>query len=182
VDAVDEFKRCCISSETLLLAAKQTEGGFSQKLEELSLILETYDSLCSRGKRDPRDQMTWLLEQLEDSNYGEEHVFYIDGFPDLTRQHFAILMYLIQVSPNVTISLNCDHPGSNVLSFEKAGNTASELIRGAKQAGIDVEIRYIQAGKRNLLPVYEKLFQGSTDKLESLDGKLLLSRSDSLCA
>ena len=83
VDAVDEFKRCCITSKDLLTAAGQSEGSFAQKLEELSLILEAYDSLCSHGKRDPRDQMTWLLEQLEDSDFGESHVFYIAGFPSL---------------------------------------------------------------------------------------------------
>ena len=36
--AVDEFKRCCISSETLVHAAGLVEGGFSQKLEELALL------------------------------------------------------------------------------------------------------------------------------------------------
>ena len=55
IDAVDEFKRCCISSEDLMAAAKETEGSLAQKLEELSLLLEAYDALCSQGKRDPRD-------------------------------------------------------------------------------------------------------------------------------
>ena len=71
---------------------------FAQKLEELSLIMESYDAMCVRGKRDPRDQMTWLLEQLEAGTFGQEHVFYIDGFPDFTRQHMAILEHLICVS------------------------------------------------------------------------------------
>ena len=58
IDAVDEFKRCCISSGDLSRAAGETEGSLAQKLEELSLLMESYDALCSRGKRDPRDQMT----------------------------------------------------------------------------------------------------------------------------
>ena len=57
IDAVDEFKRCCITSETLMNASRQLEGGFAQKLEELALLMEGYDALCARGKRDPRDQM-----------------------------------------------------------------------------------------------------------------------------
>ena len=65
IDAVDEFKRCCITPRDLMDAAHQTEGSLAQKLEELSLLMEGYDGLCARGKRDPRDQMTWLLEQLE---------------------------------------------------------------------------------------------------------------------
>ena len=38
VEAVDEFKRCCISSEDLRGAALRTDGVFAQKLEELSMI------------------------------------------------------------------------------------------------------------------------------------------------
>ena len=35
IDAVDEFKRCCITPEDLMEAARQTEGSLAQKLEEL---------------------------------------------------------------------------------------------------------------------------------------------------
>ena len=178
VDAVDEFKRCCITSKDLLDAAAQSEGSFAQKLEELSLILDAYDGLCSRGKRDPRDQMTWLLEQLEDCEFGENHVFYIDGFPDFTRQHLAILLHLIQVSPKVVVSLNCDVPGSNDLAFEKAGNTAAELIRSAKRIGVPVEVRYVTSDRTALKGVREGVFQGN---IENEDG-LQVYRTDSIQA
>ena len=117
IDAVDEFKRCCITPVDLKQAAAATEGSLAQKLEELSLLMDAYDSLCARGKRDPRDQMTWLLEQLEQCDYGQRHVFYIDGFPDFTRQNLAILEHLIRVSPCVTVSLNCDSVDSGLLAF-----------------------------------------------------------------
>ena len=178
VDAVDEFKRCCITSKDLLAASAQSEGSFAQKLEELSLILETYDSLCSRGKRDPRDQMTWLLEQLEAGDFGENHVFYIDGFPDFTRQHLAILLHLIQVSPQVVVSLNCDIPGSGALAFEKAGNTAAELIRNAKQIGVPVEIIHVDGGRSKLENVRNGLFQGNLLRDENLQ----VYRTDSIQA
>ena len=178
VDAVDEFKRCCITSKDLLSAADQSEGSFAQKLEELSLILEAYDSLCSRGKRDPRDQMTWLLEQLEAGDFGENHVFYIDGFPDFTRQHLAILLHLIQVSPRVVVSLNCDVPGSGSLAFEKAGSTAAELIRSAKQLGVPYEIRYVESSRTNLEAVRNGLFQGNI----SDENDLQVYRADSIQA
>ena len=38
LDAVDEFKRCCISPTDLASAASQTQGSLAQKLEELSLL------------------------------------------------------------------------------------------------------------------------------------------------
>ena len=180
VDAVDEFKRCCISSQDLLAAARETEGSLAQKLEELSLLLESYDSLCSRGKRDPRDQMHWLLEQLEDGDFGEKHVFYIDGFPDFTRQHLAILEHLIRVSPCVTVSLNCDQVKSTRLSFEKAGATASELIRCAQKAGVEVQTVMIPEKPSPLIPVRELLFQGRTEPIPSLKGRLRIWKSETV--
>lgn len=178
IDAVDEFKRCCITAQDLKQAAGETEGSLSQKLEELSLLLETYDALCKRGKRDPRDQMTWVLEQLEVSGFAQEHVFYIDGFPDFTRQHFAILEHLIKESPQVTVSLNCDRPGSRLLAFEKAGQTAADLIRAAQGAGVEVEIKTISESSIPLLPMREKLFQGVIPS-GCLKENLCLSNADS---
>ena len=161
IDGIDEFKRCCITPEDLKRASLETEGSLAQKLEELSLLTEAYDSLCSRGKRDPRDQMTWLLEQLDNGTFGQDHVFYIDGFPDFTRQNLAIIEYLMQVSPDVTVSLTCDQPDSHLLSFEKAGQTARELIRLAAKAGVEIRIEHIEEGCRCMQPLREKLFQGS---------------------
>ena len=143
IDAVDEFKRCCISPQDLAKASEETEGSLAQKLEELALLMEGYDALCSRGKRDPIDQMTWLLEQLEMGTFGQEHVFYIDGFPDFTRQNLAILEHLIRVSPEVTVSMNCDRVDSALLAFEKAGATAAELLRCARRGGVEVRVELI---------------------------------------
>ena len=160
IDAVDEFKRCCISSGDLKQAAMETDGSLSQKLEELALLMEGYDSLCSRGKRDPRDQMTWLLEQLEEGTFVEEHTFYIDGFPDFTRQNHAIIAHLIKTSANVTVSLNCDRPDSSLLAFEKAGQTAMDLIQCARRAGVEVAVETIEPDASSLVQVRDKLFQG----------------------
>ena len=88
LEAVDEFKRCCITSADLMAASKQTEGSFAQKLEELSLILESYNSVCQRGKRDPRDQMSWLLVILQGSIVSTLMRFPI--FPNSTWTYYAI--------------------------------------------------------------------------------------------
>ncbi len=180
VEAVDEFKRCCISAQDLMAAAGQTEGSLSQKLEELSLLLQGYDALCANGKRDPRDQMAWLLEQLADSDFAENHVFYIDGFPDYTRQHMAILQHLIRVSPQVTIGLNCDAVDSSALAFEKAGSTALEILRCAKDAGVPWEIRVVEGRQDALSQIREHLFQGKLPQSAQIREKLTVCRADTV--
>ncbi len=178
IDAVDEFKRCCISPEELRRASAEAEGAFAQKLEELSLLYETYDALTARGKCDPRDQMTWLLEQLEDCSFGEDHVFYIDGFPDFTRQHMAILSHLIAVSDLVVVSLNCDTPGSGNMAFQKAGETAKMLLNIAKKHGVAVDIRVIAPATTPVTPLWEKLYQGTVD--QDVSANVTAYRADSI--
>ena len=180
VDAVDEFKRCCITSQDLRKASEITEGTLSQKLEELSLILESYDALCAQGMRDPRDQMTWCLEQLQDSDFAAQHVFYIDGFPDFTRQHLAILEHLIEHSDLVTVGLNCDRLNSDSLAFEKAADTAAQLIRAAKAAGIAVEVQTLDGRSDTLLQVCRGLFQGSMPHGKDLTDRVGAMRADSI--
>ena len=80
--------------------------------------------------------MTWLLEQLEECHFASDHVFYIDGFPDFTRQHGAVLQHLICNSPSVTISINCDALDTRNPAFEKSAETASHIISFAKSRGI----------------------------------------------
>jgi len=169
MDAIDEFKRCCITSADLLTASRSVEGSFAQKLEELSLIMECYDSLCSRGKRDPRDQMTWLLEQMEDCSFAENHVFYIDGFPDFTRQNMDIIAHLIKCSPCVTISLNCDQIGSGMLAYEKAGKTAQEIFQIARRTETEISVEIIPQRTDSLRLLREKLFQGSISSVGPID-------------
>ena len=164
VDAVDEFKRCCITAKDLKLAADQCEGAFAQKLTELSLLYETYDALTSHGKRDPRDQMTWLLEQLEGCRFAEEHTFYIDGFPDFTRQHLDILRHLICNSSLVVISNNCDIVGSEHMAFQKAGDTVRALIAIAKRAGVETEVVTVPASSVVTQPVWSGLYQGKIEE------------------
>ncbi len=160
VEAVDEFKRCCISADDLIAASKQTEGSLAQKLEELSLLYSCYDALCQNGKRDPCDQMTWLLEELEDSDFAQKHTFYIDGFPDFTRQHLAIVAHLIANSKQVIIGLNCDTIGTNQMAFEKASDTAAQLLRIARDLDIPAEFRHIKPREDALSFTRQHLFQG----------------------
>ncbi len=180
VEAVDEFKRCCISSQDLAAASAQTTGTLAQKLEELALLMESYDALCAQGKADPRDQMTWLLEQLEEDDFAETHTFYIDGFPDYTSQHMAILAHLIRVSPQVTVSLNCDRIGSDGMAFEKAGDTVQQILRIAKEMEIPVRIETVDTDETPLLILSQRLFQGKLPEPEIFAGTVTAVRAESV--
>ena len=182
LEAVDEFKRCCISADDLRGAAARSEGVMAQKLEELSLILEAYNGITANGKRDPRDQANWVLEQIEASDFAQRHAFYIDGFPDLTRQHSAILEQLILDSPSVTISFTCDHAGSKALAFEKCGRSALELISFAKSNSVQWKVEVVASDDNPLAAMRQRLFQGSTAFCPQLKESLYLVQARSVYA
>lgn len=180
LDAVDEFKRCCITTQDLKNASAKSEGAFAQKLEELSLLLEAYDSLCAHSKRDPGDQMNWVLEQLESNDFAQKHTFYIDGFPDFTRQHFAVLEHFISHSANVTVSLTCDKPSSYNMAFEKASHTAAELIRYAQKSGVAYRVTSVNPRINPICDFRKNLFQGSLRFAPEIGDALNLYRTDSV--
>ncbi len=167
VSAIDEFKQCCITPGDLDFASKQSEGVFAQKLEELSLLYSTYDGICAQSKRDPADQMTWLLQEMEDSDFAENHTFYVDGFPDFTSQHINVLKHLILNSPNITVSLNCDKPDTRDMRFEKAGKTARILYRIAADNNIPVTIVNLAHRNHPLFDVTKHIYQGNVERIKN---------------
>lgn len=182
LDAVDEFKRCCISAEDLRSAAARSEGEFSQKLEELSLILESYESITSRGDRDPRDQMHWLLEQMEGCDFAQSHTFYVFGFPDFTRQHAAILEHAVANAQDVTVAFTCEHAGSRAMTCEKAALSALDLIGFAKANHIAYTIKPVMPRSDPLFYALGRMYQGGTDPIDGLSEALTLVKTDSVHA
>ena len=180
IEAVDEFKRCCISATDLMSASEKTTGALAQKLEELSLLVDAYDGLCRHGKCDPRDQMTWLLDQLEESDFAQQHIFYIDGFPDFTRQHMAIIAHMICNAKQVYVSLNCDCVDSQNPAFEKAAQTARELLQIAKQAEVEVSIVDVSGRSDSLQHACNSLFQGQLVHRPELSQTVMLYRAKSV--
>lgn len=180
VDAVDEFKRCCISPADLKVASAETQGLFAQKLEELALLMDSYDSLCARAKRDPRDRLTWALEQLEQIDFAQKHVFYVDGFPDFTRQNMAILEHIIRVGGDLTVSLTCDRIDSTHSPFETAARTAKTLYGIARRANIEVHIERIEERNDALKTMRRLLMQGHIDEDAALAEKVQAVRAGSV--
>ena len=147
VSMVDEFKSCGVRPEDLRFASAKTQGILAQKLEELGYLLESYNAVCAGCGQDPRDRMTQLLEELEASDFGKTHTFYIDGFSDFTAQEREILGHFIENAPEVTVSLVCREPRDKAPEFTTAGETAFALLRLAERTGVDTEIRTVPGRK-----------------------------------
>lgn len=171
LSAVDEFKSCCVTPADLRRVSQESEGVLAQKLEELSFLLEAYDAVCAGSGQDPRDRMTQLLEQLQNSDFAEQHQFYIDGFSDFTAQEMAILDHLLECSPEVWVSLSCREPGDKGTEFETAGQTALRLLRLAERAQVRAEIVHVPGRQDGgLQDLRQRLFSGAATFCPQIQG------------
>ena len=103
LQAVDEFKCYGVDAATLRGAAGQLEGSVAVKVEELALLLESYESVCARGKLDPRDRLRRLRDHIRQGGYGKEQTLYVQGFAGFTAIELEILGSYLQIGVDVTV-------------------------------------------------------------------------------
>ena len=112
--AMEEFLSYCLPPEALREAAQRVSGQFAQKLEELSLLYESYLSVCKNGRSDPVTRLERLRTLLQQTDYASEHVFYLDGFSDFTAAEHGVLTELLRRAPEIHIALCTDGSGRAV--------------------------------------------------------------------
>ena len=106
--AVDELKTAMIGSGELLAAAGSCGGSLGDKLEDMALVLEAYDTVVARGHADPTDRLSLLAEQIAGSELGENNRIYVDGFIDFTRQELEVLRALMKKGAQLSVCLTVD--------------------------------------------------------------------------
>lgn len=140
VQAIDELKCYCIDADQLRQASARLSGRLAQKLEELALILESYDAVCSGDRQDPRDRLTKLCDALQDSDYAAGRQFYFDGFIDFTGEERKIIGQLLSAGAPVTMALCCDGPNFGLPVFSAARHTLQQMLCLAEECGAGVQM------------------------------------------
>lgn len=67
-------------------ASKQVDGYLSEKLSELSLILQQYDAISAAEGLDPSQRLTRLAAVLPDTDFFSHTSLYLDGFSCFSEQ------------------------------------------------------------------------------------------------
>lgn len=180
--AIDEFKSACITSLQLLDASNDCGGELGDKLHDLSLILEAYDSVVANGKADPSDRLGTLAEQIEQSSIGPGTHIYADGFTDFTAQERRVLEAVLLKGAELTVCLSCDRLNGGSEVFALGRITAAALSGFAEDNGIKTE-KTLWKGKstksRPLSVFAENMFSyGSVDAGECEGCISITSASD----
>lgn len=131
---IEEFRSYGVRPDDLRAASGQFFGAFAQKLEELALILDSYDAVCKAGRADPASRLEQLCEQLWETDFLAGKTICLDGFTDFTGLQMAILRVLLRRGCDVTVSLVCDDAVRGAAVYDAARATAGWLLRCAKDA------------------------------------------------
>jgi len=135
---IEEFKNYGITADALLQAGQRFDGTFAQKLQELGLILEAYDAVCTAGRADPSSRLERLRDMLWETEYAEGKTFLLDGFTDFTGLQMDVIRTLLRLDASVTVTLVLDDVRSGDMIFESARDAARQLMRAEKNGNIQI--------------------------------------------
>jgi len=179
---LEEFRAGRIGPDSLRAAARRAEGQLALKLEELSLILESYETVCATMGQDPNDRLSNLALALEaHPEYARGRRVFALGFTDFTGQELAVLDALLGGGAGLTVALPGD--GSGRGPFSLTAETLRSLKRLAGRRGVPFRAALLPdetALPPELLHLRRHLLLGAPRPFEGTAAALSLHRSESV--
>ena len=133
---MEELMTGCVTPEELAAVSERLSGQLAQKTLELSILYESYLSVCKTGRDDPVTRQTRLLELLIEEPYLDGREVYLDGFSDFTPLQKQLVSAILRRAAEVTVSILSD--GSGNAAFQTGRDTAKTLRQIAGKLEIPV--------------------------------------------
>lgn len=171
-----EFKQSAVSTDSVRLALAQTRDGLlKMKLEDISAVLDAYDTMTAESYFNPDDLLTELYDVLEENDYFNGRIVFIDSFRGFTAQEHKIIERMLKKSTAVYTTLctdNLENSDDETDLFAHTKRTARRLIDSAKKNGVAVaKPQYLSMrNKFNNFPPDFKRF--SSPELAALEREL----------
>ncbi len=140
-DIIRDIKFADITAEELTEASKVISGACGAKLNDIAIILSTYDVLISEKFIDPSDYLTRLYNLLIDFDYFQGKKVFFDSFTGFTGQQYKVIKNIIENSNDVTFSFCTDDiTNKDINIFYNINEAARRIIDIANELKITVDI------------------------------------------
>ena len=177
LDTIGEFKINSITPEEIKNAAEFCESAkLTLKLEDISLIYETYNILTGEKFIDPADSLTKLYNNLENYKFFSNKTVFIDSFKGFTGQQFRIIDRIFSQAEDVYVSLT-NNPSNNreYNLFTNIRSAVEKITKIAEKTGKKISSPIVLTdshfGNSDILNL-EKLISGEdiniTEKSENI--------------
>lgn len=114
ISVYDEMKSCNITCSEMLAVSDTVEKKIlSDKLKDISMISERYESFIGGRFLDCADDLMRLYDILEKNPYLEGKEVFIDGFNGFVANEYKILELIVAKAKNVTVTFASDSYGAD---------------------------------------------------------------------
>lgn len=169
---VSRMKMSCITPKML---NDTLEGGklddnerVKNKLHDIALIYQAYESHFGTELCDPRDSLTELASELKDKPFFSKCNVFIDGYYTFTEQEYLIIEEIIRQSNDTYISFTIDENRP----FFKENKRAADRIKALSHGNCDVF--YTDEPKRanfeSLRYIERNIWKSKVERLSTDDG------------
>ena len=146
---IGELKSAGITPDALAAYAA-VPGMDKEKIDELALIYDAYESLLGQSVMDPTDRQQLAAQRLQPDFFAGRAVF-VDEFDTFNAPKRALLAAMLPTA-DVTVCLCCDgetDPDHGLGLFSGAKKVAATLRRMAADAGVDVHTETLRDDLRH---------------------------------
>lgn len=178
IDTIEELRSFCITPQRLREISLELSGALAVKMEEFSLLMESYEAVCANLGQNPETRLTRLLHALDGSDFADGKRIFIDGFSDFNGVEREIIGQLLCSGAEIVVSFHCDDLNASTQQFSAARKAAKELIRMASLQNEQVQITKFEDEERselgylstNLFAGGNTPYEGETTQLAFIDG------------
>lgn len=172
----DEMKSCNLnSSEINQLSGNIENITLKEKMNDIALIMNAYETIIADRYLDSSDELTRLYKKLENKDYFSGKYIFIDGFNGFVAQEYKLLELIIKESVCTVITLCTDFkaPDDRFNLFSYVNDTVKIIKKIASKAGIQTETLELNVNHRASNPELNVLEQNLFSETECFDGDLI---------
>jgi len=171
---VDELKAAGLDGDSLQQLAEQTDGLLKDKLCDLALVTEAFNTVQAQSGADASDTLALLAELIADAPSVKGR-FYVDGFTDFTAREQDVLRSVIAAGADIDFALGVGEDEDDPASALTA-KTARWIEHVCREEGVRCErewmVSYDAEGPLGFLCAH--LFDFSAPEAPAVNGELEL--------
>ena len=129
LSATQELKAYSVSPLKLENSCQKIDANSSlyRKLRDISLIYSAYISQLSEYFSDSQDDISKVLEILNNNNFFANSTIYLDSFAGFTKQEFELIYKMGKLCDEFYITLPIPSPNDNSIHLESLRQTLGKL-------------------------------------------------------
>ena len=160
LDTVNEYKSNRITPKALLSLKTVVENPtLKQKLEETSLLMETYDTLVGENYINNQDILSYVAEKITEHQIFKDYAVFLDEFTGFTGQQYHLLKAIMSQTQDIYMTLNAESRDGKIneesIRFKITVDTYHKMRALAKQCFHDINEMYQPFTENRRTPHYD---------------------------